>query len=247
MVGEFILIYLLLVRCEHLLPLLDILIDFSSLLTTILQDIALRLWHIPYIVIRPNMAALDVAPNNDPKTSPRGLNSQYSQPILTPASSTIGSDIDGLSPPTVVGGETWDGHSFPAVLWPGNVYLIIEKVSGRPIIRDGKGRVALGDVEEGPTAAASSQWLCVEGNNHIGFQNPQTGCYLGHDNDDRMAATAPFFRDCEYIIARPHPKGGYQLLSQVKLETLKLYAIGGDGKSLVRRMHGTTLFEFKKL
>ncbi|KAK7972417.1 hypothetical protein PG988_006551 [Apiospora saccharicola] len=183
----------------------------------------------------------------DQNSSPRNSSQEIGNPNFTPATSTIESNLADLYPPTIVGGDAWDGHCFPAVPWPGNVYLIIEKASGRPIVRDSNGRVALGDTEETSTMSAKSQWLCVEGNNHIGFQNPETGCYISHDDDDHMHAAAPHFQDWEYVIARPHPKGGYQLLSQYDLEKLKLYVVGKDGMSLVRRMHGITLFEFKKL
>ncbi|KAK8009968.1 hypothetical protein PG990_008933 [Apiospora arundinis] len=186
----------------------------------------------------------DEAQNKTPQTLPQGAGHR---PIFTPTTSTADSDGADTYPPTTVGGETWDGHCFAAVPWPGDVFLITEKESGRPITRESGGQVALGNMKGTLTVPAESQWLCVGDNNHIGFQNPKTGCYLGHNDKDRMNALAPQFKDWEYMIARPHPKGGYQLLSQHNLEKLKLYVVDEDGRSLVRRMHGTTLFEFRKL
>ncbi|KAK7955746.1 uncharacterized protein PG986_004968 [Apiospora aurea] len=131
--------------------------------------------------------------------------------------------------------------------WPGNTYLIIEQASGRPIVRNKDGGIALGNPSETSTNPAHSRWQCVEANNHFGFQNPQSGRYLGHDGGDRTQATAWELNEWEYIMWRPHPKGGFQLLSPFWMHSLKLYIVSEDGNGLVRRMHGTTLFEFKKL
>ncbi|KAK7955745.1 uncharacterized protein PG986_004967 [Apiospora aurea] len=119
--------------------------------------------------------------------------------------------------------------------------------TGQAISRRGDGQITLGPPHDTYLAGTNTQWLCVESNNHFGFQNPQTGCYLGHDGKERMHAAATSLRGWEFIAARPHPKGGYQLLSPYWSNYMKLFVVGDDGKSLVRRMHGTTLFEFKKI
>ncbi|KAK8081069.1 hypothetical protein PG997_008887 [Apiospora hydei] len=167
--------------------------------------------------------------------------------IPTPSTSVLSSGCDHSCPPTIVGDEVWDGCCFPAVPWPGNTYLIIEQASGRPIVRNRDGGIALGNPSEASTSPAHSRWLCVEANNHFGFQNPQSGRYFGHDGGDIPRATAWGLNEWEYIMWRPHPKGGFQLLSLFWMHSLKLYIVSEDGNALVRRMHGTTLFEFKKL
>ncbi|KAK8019155.1 hypothetical protein PG990_004293 [Apiospora arundinis] len=168
--------------------------------------------------------------------------------IPTPAASLIEGDGDRVKSSTIFGDEIWDGNRFPAVPWPDNTYIISEKASGRPIVCDENGRVFLGDPATSmPAANLNSRWICVGSNNHMGFQNPRTGCYLGHDNKDGMQARIKVMNDWEHIIARPHPEGGYQLLSKVWWHTLKLIMVGEDGKSLVRRIHGTSLFEFQKV
>ncbi|KAK8052341.1 hypothetical protein PG993_003726 [Apiospora rasikravindrae] len=147
---------------------------------------------------------------------------------------------------SVTASSTVDGDTIytpPTSVFSGG----FEKASGRPIVRNPDGGISLGDPSEASTAPAHSHWLCVETNNHFGFQNPQSGQYLGHDGGDRTRATAWEMKEWEYIMWRPHPKGGFQLLSLFWSHTLKLYTVSEDGNGLVRRMHGTTLFDFKKL
>ncbi|KAK8128943.1 hypothetical protein PG984_010051 [Apiospora sp. TS-2023a] len=166
---------------------------------------------------------------------------------FTPGTSTNDDGHDYSRISTIHGDDAWDGLCYPAVPWPGNTYLIVEKSSGIAIMRRGDGQITLGSSKDTRMAGANTQWLCVESNNHFGFQNPASGFYLGHDGKDRMHATATALKGWEFIAARPHPKGGYQLLSPYWANNMKLFVIGDDGKSVVRRMHGTTLFEFKKL
>lgn len=177
----------------------------------------------------------------------------------SPSSSVIGGDLPEedyheSGPPTTVGDERWEGHYFPAVPWPGNMYIITERSSGRPVIRsEDDGRVVLGEPDDddwdlqGPKAAANGRWYCVESNNYLGFQDPQTSRYLGHNIHDNVMATARSIGDWEHVIVRPHPNGGFQLMSKYWISSLMLLTIDADGKSLVRRMHGSTLFDFKKV
>ncbi|KAK7996495.1 hypothetical protein PG989_004535 [Apiospora arundinis] len=116
--------------------------------------------------------------------------------IFTPPTSKLG---DHSCPPTIVGDNIWDGYCSSAVPWPGNTYMIIEKDSGRPLNRNDDGGVSLGKADDTPTAAAHSQWLCVEKNNHIGFQNPQSGCYLGHNGRNCATASAWMMKEWERI------------------------------------------------
>ncbi|KAK8081070.1 hypothetical protein PG997_008888 [Apiospora hydei] len=168
---------------------------------------------------------------------------------FTPATSANDDDDihDHSSPPSMHGDDAWDGPYVPAVPWPGNTYTIVERGTGRPIIRRVDGEIILGSGYKTYAPGPNIQWLCVESNNHFGFQTPYTGCYLGHDGKERMHAAATALKGWEFIVARPHPKGGYQLLSPYWSNCMKLFVVGDDGKSLVRRMHGTTLFEFKKI
>ncbi|KAK7958063.1 hypothetical protein PG996_010495 [Apiospora saccharicola] len=161
----------------------------------------------------------------------------------TPATSLFDSEGDCVISPTIIGDEIYDGNHLPSIPWPGNTYIISEKASGRPVVCDKNGQVFLEDPAASmPTPTLNSRWICVESNNHMGFQNPETGCYLGHDNKDGMQARVKVMNDWEHIIARPHPHGGYQLLSKVWWHTLKLIMVGEDGKSLFLAL---ALFEYK--
>ena len=192
-------------------------------------------------------------PNNPWDVSPSTVDGQE---IPTPPISLAERDPSLLRSSSIFRDEIWDSHCGHTVLWPGTTYMITEKASSLPVVCNGDGQVLLHDPATATDAASfttddttrvNSQWLCVESNNHFAFQNPQTGLYLGHDGNDRMQARIGKVNDWEHIIARPHPDGGYQLLSKYWWHTLKLIVVGEDGKSLVRRMHGTTLFEFQKV
>ncbi|KAK7926629.1 hypothetical protein PG985_003627 [Apiospora marii] len=117
--------------------------------------------------------------------------------IYTPATSVFHGGRDHSCPPTIVGDEVRDGHCFPAVPWPGNTYVIIEKNSGRPIVRNWDSGVSLGKPKKASTIPAKSKWLCVETNNHIGFQNPKSGCYVGHNGNDCLIASAQELNEWE--------------------------------------------------
>ncbi|KAK8067287.1 dynamin family [Apiospora hydei] len=161
----------------------------------------------------------------------------------TPATSLFDGEGDCVHSPTIIGDKTYDGNHLPSVPWPGNTYIISEKASGRPVVCDKNGQVFLEDPAASmATPTLNSRWNCVESNNHMGFQNPETGCYLGHDNKDGMQARIKVMNDWEHIIARPHPQGGYQLLSKVWWHTLKLIMVGEVGKSLFLAL---ALFEHK--
>ncbi|KAK8119785.1 uncharacterized protein PG998_004411 [Apiospora kogelbergensis] len=141
-----------------------------------------------------------------PTTSDFG--SECDSTLTPPTTSDFGSECDSSQLPTIVGDDAWGGYCSSAVPWPGNTYIIIDKESRRPLFRHHDDGVYFGMPEETSTAAARFHWLCVENNNHIGFQNPQSGCYLGHSGKDYAVASACLMKEWEYIIARPHPKGG---------------------------------------
>lgn len=143
----------------------------------------------------------------------------------------------------------WDGDNFFSVPWPGSVYVILEKASCHTItLRNGS--LSLSELDLDGKQDEYSYWLCVEDNGYFGFFNTKSGKYIGHDGEWDMQATAVHSKDWKYLITpRRHPDGGYQLLTPLwqHTHTLMEVAVADDGKSLVRRQHGTTLWMFIKI
>ncbi|KAL7940077.1 hypothetical protein V8C42DRAFT_338644 [Trichoderma barbatum] len=137
----------------------------------------------------------------------------------------------------------WDDH-FNAVPWPGSVYRVIEKASGQAITLK-NGCLCLQTVDD--SCDEYSHWLCVETNGYFGFFNQKANKYLGHNGEWDMQASAVKFLDWEYLTPRMHPAGGYQLLTPFWHHTLREVAVTDDGKRLIRRQHGTTLWTFVKV
>lgn len=149
--------------------------------------------------------------------------------------------------PTIVDGQ-WNGLSY-AVPWPGNVFVIVEKITGKAItVRDGKVRVE--DNSDGASASSDKGklWFCVEKSGHFGFQNLATGKYIGHDGNFGIRASANHLQSHEFIVVRKHPQGGYQLLAlHDKGFALRVISVNEEGNGLVTREHGPTLWEFYKV
>jgi hypothetical protein len=135
------------------------------------------------------------------------------------------------------------------VLWPGGIYIIFEKASGR-VITHSRGIVTLQDVDADSSATdgqVSNRWLCVERNGYFGLHDPKSGRYVGHNNNYGMVANATEFNDWESIVPRAHPDGGFQLLVPHWWHSLRTVVVGEDGRSLVTRPHGETIWTFLKV
>lgn len=147
-----------------------------------------------------------------------------------------------ISPSTVA--ESIEEGLTYATPWPNNTYIIVEKGSGQAISLNG-GALELYDFSDHEDV--NIQWLCVERQGYFGFFNTKSGVYLGHNSKETIQASATAFEDWEVVTPRHHPDGGYQLLSPLWWHTLMVIVVAEDGKSLVRRPHGTTLWEFIKV
>ncbi|EFR04878.1 hypothetical protein MGYG_07879 [Nannizzia gypsea CBS 118893] len=137
----------------------------------------------------------------------------------------------------------WDGYCC-TVPWPDSTYMILEKGSNRAITYTNQ-TVFLQDFREGHISTKS--WHCIHFNNYFAFYNPVSGRYIGHDGSSIICAKAIAANGYECITAKQHPNGGYQLLMPYYAHALNVMTIGEDGRSLVRREHGTTLWEFVKV
>lgn len=163
----------------------------------------------------------------------------------TMAPSTLTATDFGINTPsdTIDAPESlWSGPG--AVPWPENTFQIIEKHTGRAI-------TLVGDQPKlhslSVTSHLDTHWLCVRQDGYFGFQNPQTGRYLGHDGKAGMRTQVSQLKAWELWTPRQHPDGGYELLSPYYSHTLMCLCVDEDGTTLVRRRHGTTLWEFVRV
>ncbi|KAL6871696.1 hypothetical protein HDV57DRAFT_270545 [Trichoderma longibrachiatum] len=145
--------------------------------------------------------------------------------------------------PTIVG-EPWDGRRY-AVPWPGNKYHIFINDTDRAICANDSGGVYVYDINS--DVHQQYTWLCVEKNGYFGFNNTQTGRYIGHNSHDLLRAEAWNFEAWELMTVRKHPEGGYELLSPHWWHTLKKVTVLAGSDELVLRQHGTTLWQFVKV
>ncbi|KAH6647114.1 hypothetical protein BKA67DRAFT_663460 [Truncatella angustata] len=148
--------------------------------------------------------------------------------------------------PTASGSNSRDDFAFSG-LFPGKTYVILEKISSRAITSTGDG-LCLEDIEDDSDEwNQNNRWLCVESNGYLALQDVKSGKYMGHDGKQNVCAQATKLGGWECITTRDHPNGGYQLLSPHWLQSLMAIVVAEDGKSLVRRQHGTTLWRFVKV
>ncbi|KAJ3958508.1 hypothetical protein N0V92_004926 [Colletotrichum tropicale] len=150
-----------------------------------------------------------------------------------------------LTPPTECNTTPSLWNDRGAIPWPGNTYRIIEKHTNRAITL-ANDQIVIKDIED--TAKITvTQWLCVEKNGYFGFQHPPSGRYMGHDGNKDLRAKATELNNWELFTPREHPEGGYQLLSPYWSQALMVLCVDEDRKTVVRRNHGTTLWEFIKV
>jgi len=153
---------------------------------------------------------------------------------------TTGTTVRTPSTGSVV---TVDEHRFRyRPLSHGNKFLIIERLSGKAIAPKGNGGLCLQDLNE--AGRAESSWLCVESDGYLGLLNSKTGRYIGHNGKGVMQALVTNFGSWECITTRDQPGGGYKLLVPNWWYSLKTVVVAEDGKTLVKRDHGNTLWDF---
>ncbi|KAK0742967.1 hypothetical protein B0T18DRAFT_414142 [Schizothecium vesticola] len=144
---------------------------------------------------------------------------------------------------TTVHTPSTDEHRFRyRPLSHGNKFLIVESLSGKAIAPDGNGGLCLQDL--GEAGKADHSWLCVESGGYLGLLNSKTGRYIGHNGEGVMQASVTKFGAWECITTRDQPGGGYKLLVPHWWYSLKTVVVAEDGKTLVTRDHGNTLWDF---
>lgn len=120
------------------------------------------------------------------------------------------------------------GHNSSSVPWPDHTFIIRCLSSGR-VLTLLDGQVVLAQ----PGGRASIHWACVETKGWLGFRNPVSGKYLGHDRSGILRCSADQHNGWEHFYARPRPEGGYILLMK---HWEKLYHVGVKVEHGVERL-----------
>ncbi|KAK8054391.1 hypothetical protein PG984_012216 [Apiospora sp. TS-2023a] len=194
-------------------------------------------------------------PEPEPEDNGSDTTSDDAASITFSVASSVAPEPSEVDEPRALSDKAWDD----TVPWPCFTYMIIEKATGRPLTMDPvTGEVFLpsadeaaetGTVQSAQEAAPTPQntWWCANSQNYFGFLNTASGRYLGHNGFDAIHARFSQLRAWETFMARPHPHGGYQLLTQYWQAALQVVDIAPDGKHLIRRMHGGVLWEFRRI
>ena len=134
--------------------------------------------------------------------------------ILDDDNSTIYTAATPLTPSTTVADDFLNDYdsingaksSSSSVPWPGSTFIIRSVSSGHVItLLDGK-------IELSPPGGHSSiRWVCIETKGWLGFRNPVSGKFLGHDKHGRLSCFADRHQQWERFCVRLRPEGGYVL------------------------------------
>ncbi|KAF3937800.1 hypothetical protein ABW19_dt0205833 [Dactylella cylindrospora] len=127
----------------------------------------------------------------------------------------------------------------PEIPWPGKTYIIQDRKSGN-VITLMEGSISL----EAPTSkgveVGGQQWECIMKEGWLGFKNPVSGRFLGHDSRGYLQADAVEQHSWEEFCVRQHPEGGYVLflrhydgLEHIGLSWGRLAKVGDSSSELL--------------
>ncbi len=125
--------------------------------------------------------------------------------VLTPPESVATNPPDDVDP---FGGARDESSCFSWVPWPGSTFIIRSISSGHMIT------LLDGQIVLNPPGGSrgSHHWACVETKGWLGFQNPVSGRFLGHDARGNLCCSAGRHQGWENFSVRRTPEGGYLLL-----------------------------------
>ncbi|CAJ2503820.1 Uu.00g112140.m01.CDS01 [Anthostomella pinea] len=121
-------------------------------------------------------------------------------PMTTPTQSvTDGTPSHAAFPPVI---------TVPCAGW---TFLIRHQVSGLVItLREG---ILTLEHETRSKGWGGCHWACVENDGWFGFRNIVSGTYIGHNGKGEFIADAKHHGGHEFFVTKPHPEGGYWLLT----------------------------------
>ena len=100
-----------------------------------------------------------------------------------------------------------DNLIFASVPCPSSTFMIRSIPSENVITLQG-GQILLAK----PGSVGNSYWECVESDGWLGFRDPGSGRFLGHDRSGKLCCVAPQHHGWEHFCVRHKPEGGYSLL-----------------------------------
>lgn len=135
---------------------------------------------------------------------------------MTPSESTLG-DINSREVVT-------------SVPWPGNTFIITTTESPERVITFVDGLIVLAP----PGGRGSIRWDCIENKGWLGFRDPVSGRYLGHDKHGKLWCVVDKHDEWERFSARHKPEGGYVLLMKHWEKLLPVKVAQDGGKEIWR-------------
>jgi hypothetical protein len=119
-----------------------------------------------------------------------------------------------MTPPETVTSEVMNEKDYSdnvkssssSVPWPGHLYIINSVVTGQVLTLLG-GNLVMAK----PGGRGSIHWACVEKNGWLGFRNPVSGKFLGHDQEGNLRCSVDQQNNWERFCVRMKPEGGYVL------------------------------------
>jgi hypothetical protein len=93
-----------------------------------------------------------------------------------------------------------------SVPWPGDLYILRSTTTGE-VLTLLEGNVIMSK----PGGHGSIHWVCVEKGGWLGFRNPVSGKFLGHNQEGFLKCHADVQKGWERFCVRNKPTGGYVL------------------------------------
>ncbi len=120
----------------------------------------------------------------------------------TPPETVVGEDIPD-------GSDSFGGFKLTASIpWPGSTFIICSVDDGQVItLLDGQIKLT-----PPGSCRGSMHWECVEANGWLGFRNPVSGKFLGHDKKGNLCCAVDRQKGWESFCVRMTPERSFILL-----------------------------------
>lgn len=143
----------------------------------------------------------DALVNNLNRAKFSGIQSSTDITVSTPSESSahrteIMDDLESVDSVTIAS----------SVPWPGSLYILRSATTGE-VLTLLEGNIVMSK----PGGRGSIHWACVEKGGWLGFRNPVSGKFLGHNREGFLKCNVDLQKDWERFCVRIKPTGGYVL------------------------------------
>ncbi|KAI5860039.1 hypothetical protein GGS23DRAFT_245806 [Durotheca rogersii] len=181
------------------------------------------------------MGARSTRPENEKFRPSSPTSRSSSSGVDTPTDTTMGDDSKSSFDPFAPGGSP-EMHVVP---WPGKTFAIREHAGHRYLtLVDGELRAV-----DNVGMQGGWYWTCKEQGGWLGFLNPVSGTYMGHNGKGEFWAKYNYHKVQESFCATQHPQGGYLLLTRRDSSLVKM-TIAENGSGLVQTESAGTQWDF---